>query len=408
LDDKYDEYILFCQTNEYDQGEIQYREDQEIPPSIIAFVVPKERLEIETFIEGGITYQTVTFPELLLTEDEHLLIPASEKNNVVVHNKRALAQLMVSALMLGKMKSYFDNCVSSLHKSRQEVKDNAISQFFLMEFTKKIFGLESTLYLVSSMFDSYDGRDMKLEGIASKIIAEKHAEQVTKIIPNIVGHVNVNMGALDDYFGFWNGFLEGSHYNQLIVGLSGLRLIGPYANDDVHKVNLKPFFPRYVFREFYRSWMASTGKNELKKLNLSRYVNGNFIREADDLESSVINLKWATETLLKTGGRNCVTHQMDIMRLGMMPVSLLEVTSCISRASRSNSNILEGFDADFILSKTRCREVLDDVKYNFSILQSRIDPMFSSPEDKYRIAINRRNFKYGGYFAFSPLDKVHY
>lgn len=402
LDDKYDEYIIFCKTTDYEQ-EMKYPEGYDIPPCIVAFVVPKERLEIESFSSGGITYQTLTFPDLLLTEEEHLLIRASEDNNVLIHSKRGLAQLAVSALMLGKMKSYYYNCVRILQDARQEVQNDKISQYFLMEFARKVFSLESTVYLISSMFDSFSGRDMKLEGMASKIIASKYAEQITQILPSIIGHSNVNMGSLDDYFAFWDGFLEGKLFNQLIIGLSGLRLIGPYVDENVHKGNLKAFFPKHIITEAIRGWKRKRGSNEAEKLDLATYVGADFEQEASELESLITKLKWSSEFVLHKYGRHCVSQQMEVMRLGMIPVSLLEVVAGISRSTRSSSNTLEGFDADLLLTKLNYLEKTTEVKNSFKILSE-----MSNVDDKYRVAINRRNMKYGGYFAFSPLDKVHY
>jgi len=405
LDDKYDDYMIFCRTTDYVQEGIKYPSGYEIPPCIIAFVVPKERLEIETFEEGGVVFQSIKFPDLLLTEEEHLLIPPTEDNNSVIHSKRALGQVAVSALLLGRMKTYFDTCSRILKQSRKEVQDDTIIQNFLFQFTRKVFSLESMVYLVAAMFDSFSERDMKLEGMATKIISNMYGKDMVRYLPEIAGNSNINVGAIDDYFGFWDGFLDGALYNHLIISLSGMRLVGPYLDEHVHKSNLMPFFTTYIFTDMKRRFFSQ--KNWRSKsdgqLNIDKFLDVDFHRLGMKLEDAITRLKWCSETNLKRSGADTPTKQFDLLRIGWMPIRLLEATANLSRGSRSTVGLLEGFDADTSFAQVNAGEIFKECEELYKDFYPDINVF-----DSARKTISRRNTKYGGYFAFSPLDKVHY
>ena len=159
-----------------------------------------------------------------------------------------------------------------------------------------------------------------------------------------------------------------------------------------------------VWTESWRRFLFRRGKGpDDTKLNLSTYVNGDFTKEADSLEFYIQRLRWTVESVLGFYGRDSVSHQMHILRLGEIPVHLLAMTACMSRANRATNRMLEGLDADFLLSKLILQDSIETVQ---EIVSDALEKNLA--QDQYRIDINRRNLKYGGYFAFSPLDKIHY
>jgi len=98
-------------------------------------------------------------------------------------------------------------------------------------------------------------------------------------------------------------------------------------------------------------------------------------------------------------------HQLDVLRLGNMASEIYKQISVISRASQKFQDKLEHCDVDINIA----RGVIHESSQLIKLLQYQLH--YSEMEnhiDRNNELIHGRNKKYGGYFAFSPLDRVLY
>lgn len=91
-------------------------------------------------------------------------------------------------------------------------------------------------------------------------------------------------------------------------------------------------------------------------------------------------------------------------RTGQIAIEVFKMTSVMSRTSRSCSDKLAGCDVEFLVAKNIMFDSWMNVKK--LVWETEFSPYVTN--DMRNQKIHSRNLKYGGYFAFSPLDRVHY
>lgn len=91
-------------------------------------------------------------------------------------------------------------------------------------------------------------------------------------------------------------------------------------------------------------------------------------------------------------------------RIGQVAIEIYMMGSVLSRASRAVTEDLYDCEAEHHAVKTIVEESLQRVKD--LVYEIERSPYYTN--DIYSERIHDKNMKYGGYFAFSPLDKLHY
>jgi hypothetical protein len=112
----------------------------------------------------------------------------------------------------------------------------------------------------------------------------------------------------------YDGFLEGTLHNRILVGLSGLAHYGAYKNDDIHKTVLMPFYPKHWFTVWKESRHHLKDKPKLD-LDLQKYVIHNLSQQSEMLEYCVKRNEWASKKLFIRWQR--VSNYCNINASGM-------------------------------------------------------------------------------------------
>jgi hypothetical protein len=97
-------------------------------------------------------------------------------------------------------------------------------------------------------------------------------------------------------------------------------------------------------------------------------------------------------------------HQVDVARAGDIAIEIFKMTSVIARTSRNCDERLDKCEIEFQATKNLVYDSWMNVKKLVWEIEN--SPYFTN--ESRNEAIHSRNLKYGGYFAYSPLDRVHY
>ena len=425
LADDYQHYLLFCKTMNYETN-VKYPEGYKRPPGLVAFLVPKEMLpSIEEYTENGVKYQRIKFNNLALDLYSHELL-TPDKNGQKALNCKSLGQLAVAAFMLGRIKDLWKTtCDNVFFLERSRYNDVHQVRRAIYDSLVKINALESLIYFNAGLFDAFDDlSEIHVESMITKSAATDMAHAVLDHLQTLYGPSKPLTTVYKDNINLWDGFLEGTIHNKILAGLHGLQLHGGHQNDYIHKINLTPFYPGIQFVDWWRSRNVKADRPSLK-LDLKKYLQLTFQFNAEDLELGLEKLRYCTENTLakfkkvsqdhekSSDGKQLIlsdmiqdspSAQLDIIRSSEIATQLMLQIAILARGNRVQDLKLEGVLNQSIISRKFCLDSIEVVK---QISRQIIDSPYANHDQK-RNKIHKRNLKYGGYFAFSPLDKVLY
>jgi hypothetical protein len=376
------------------------------PFGLVGFLLPKSCIErIETKEENGFMYQTISFPELTFPREEVELF-RPEKLGTKALNIKGMGQIAGSAFICGQMRQSLKTAYSWLQTQKPASLESPLVQSILADVTTKMYTVESALYLTSAMFDAFSderGYLKHVEATVTKTITTESALDVYHSLQSIFGMKPMVSPSLMDNVRVMDSFMEGSVHGRIHVGLNGARIVGAYKNDHVHKVRLMPFFPSYYFIDYIKSRLNRKDKPRLD-LDLKTYLPTSFMNDANLLEYTVKRMEWGAEMALSRWGKQIPEKQIDINRLSQLALEAYKMTAVLSRASKAISSQ----SPDMISDQHVARNVVHNSWRVSRDIVFDLENAPYYPNDERSRKIDERNTLYGGYFAYSPLDKVHY
>ncbi|XP_015782012.1 uncharacterized protein LOC107359929 [Tetranychus urticae] len=411
LKDNYDYYLIFAKTQDYTEEEKpqwMLAGHSVAPPGIVGFLVPAKmigRIEDEELI-NGLVYQKITFDNLVLQTQHHLLVEPSPLG-IRSLNIRGLGLLGTSATILGLMKSLLNDCYRYLLKQRTPLLDCQTVERLLCNITNKIYSLESCLYMTSQAYDAFDNinadPEQNLEASVCKILAIEMAHEIIESIQSIYGSQMLITSPLHDFINLLDSYLDNSVAHRVNVGMSGMWFAGYYKNDRIRKRRLAPFFPMYRVYELMNEYKL--GKEKPKLIyDLRGHVHPSLGEEADKLETLSLKFGLGVEWVLKRWAKETVRRQNDLERIAEMVVDIYTMTGTLSRASKAYCDACKNCDMDRFIAISIINRLYEKGMLCFEELNhSQLDT------DEYRNHhIHRKNIEYGGYFAQSSLHRIHY
>ncbi|KAI1303205.1 Complex I assembly factor ACAD9, mitochondrial [Halotydeus destructor] len=404
LDAEYDYYAVFCKTLDY-ETDIEFPADYERPFGMVGFLLPKEVIEkIETTEEHGIKYQTITFPDLTLSAEEAELLKPDLKATKAL-NCKGVGQLAVAAMICGQIKSSAQTYFDFLATDSRDLLNQQILESHFADITGKIYALESISYMTAAMHDSYveGSSDLHLESAIAKTVATESAYDIYNRLQALYGSKYLVTSPMADIVKLYDGFLEGSIFNRMLVGLHGAQFYGAYRNDDIHKRSLLPFFPSYFFTDWFK-WRKQEKDEPKLDMGLKKYFRSDFGQHAEMLEYCIKRMEFAADKVVFRWAKDSPNHQIDMWRLGLIAEEVFKLTCMLSRASRTVSESHMDCDAEMYVAKNAVRQSW--VKVKDLVWECEYSPYLTG--DKRNETIHSKNSKYGGYFAYSPLDRVVY
>ena len=304
LKDNYDYYLLFCRSEDFpEEAHKEFRRKDQY--GIVTLLLPKDMLSIED--DGtdsyGIEYQKITIKNLLLLREKYEVIKSEAKATQAL-NVKACGQLATSAVVLGLLKQLLKNTYNFIVNERVGLSECEIIQKILSESTRKIYTIESMLYLTAAAFDSFEtGSDISLESIAVKTMATENAFDVIKNLRSIYGSRYPVSSTAHDLINIFDSFLDCSVNNRMYLALRGLRTQGQWRHDHIRRMRLSPMYPVYVIKHFLGAIKKRRSDTLDFDLDLCGYLHPNLKWGADWLEFCVKKLDLSGEQLLKYHGK---------------------------------------------------------------------------------------------------------
>ncbi|RWS02435.1 Acyl-CoA dehydrogenase-like protein [Dinothrombium tinctorium] len=412
LNQDYDYYIVFCRTTDYPDLErpVYMIDNRDEPnPGVVAVLLRRDQIAKVTDegVENSVGYKTITFEGVSLPREHYEIFPA-EEFGVKAQNAKGFGHVATASFILGQMKSLLNFTYNYLINERKPLLDCEIVQTLLCDMTRKIYALESVVYMVAAMYDCFDrdyGAHLYLEAATCKILAVEYGRDIYQKAQTVFGSKFLTASPFIDFINILDSFLDGSLHNRILVGLQGMKLLGTYTNDHVHKLNLGPFYPMYMIKHaFKKSYYQKRSKLPFSEWDIKGYLHPSLQHEADQLELCLQVLKHSAEFSLLRYTKNISRHQCDINRLTQMAIDIFTLTCVLSRASRAYCDGIRNGDIDVFTAKYISEETtLRNQALLLDLERSEIDKLEKMDEH-----IHHRNIKFNGYYAFPPLDKTFY
>lgn len=411
--DNYDYYLLFCRTKHYpeDDRPLHSLKPEDTNPGIVTFLVPRNLVQVidEEPAENGaqalFQYQRIRFDQLVLPREAHELFEAEEYGALAL-SARAIGHLNSAALLLGMMKGLLKELYEHLRTNRLPVLDCELVEARLCDLTNHVYTVESMLYLSSAMYDCFkldSWPDMSLEANATKILAVEYARDFVNSVQSLFGAHMLQTAQFHDLINLLDSFLDTATHHRLMMALIGQHMVGQYKHENVQKLNLSPFYVSNLWK-----WMSKNRKQRQDipelELHLRGHVHPSLQDQADQLEYCAKRLEYAAELTLIRHTKRTASKQMDLYRLSRLACDLYAMTAVVSRASRAYTETLQNAETEVHTATVITQKLWLNVREVVYELERSGD---RTPE-VYHKEIHDKNLKFGGYFAYSPLDKVHY
>ncbi len=305
--DNYDYYLIFCRTSDFpeEMDEKNYKFEERKPEDgIVTLLVPKELLTIED--DGtdsyGLEYQKIKFNHLVLSREKHELLK-SEQSATLALNVKGCGQIASSAIVLGIVKQLLRNTYDLLINERIGLTECEIVQNILTDATRKVYAIESMLYLTAAMFDAFEpGADCGLEALTVKTLATDYAYDIIKDLRSIHGSRYLVSSTAHDLINVFDAFLDCSINNRMYLGLRGMKKQGSWRHDHIRKMRLGPLYPVYALKH-YIGFAKNRRDNPRLDLDLCGYIHPNLKPAADWVEYCLKRLDYGSELLLMRFGK---------------------------------------------------------------------------------------------------------
>lgn len=384
LDEEYEKYIVFCKNEQVTVD--GWPADRPPPTAYAAFLLDKSNVHVSRFTLGNISFQKITF-DTTVGEDCVLFHPSIERGELF--KSKALGHLAVASWTLGRLKEY--------HRYMKERKDlNWVFSFHL-------FAFDSLVYYVAGLMDSFAETDFELEGLSLKVNAMEMAERCTNFLSMCHSDCRQSnfglIGPLNDSFALADLFYESSDRAKILIGLEALSYVASYESDYIHKRLLAPIYPEVAIPRIRKWWNRKLRRNATR---LAGYFDISNSHTCNIIESAIEHLAYLTEGQLLLYSKDVLLEQMNITRLGHAGALTLKMLASHTRSDHANTQKLSGFD-HMIVANHYC------VRYDGKVMEGLLDKANDKRMNSGDAAIDKvfsRSLKYGGYWAYSPLDKV--
>ena len=435
-DDHEHGYVIFCKTADFEPeygAEFKRVSGDRHEFAVMAFHVDARRLaSVQESSEAGIPFCNISFPDLMLTSDDHLLLSPSQFGGKI-GNIMSSARLPVSAFLLGRLKACLRDCLLiSMSKSCKQQRPLSIpfTQHYLVQLVHAIYRLESLIYFVAGLHDSFDTRDLQSEDMLVKALACQLAHQSVDVVQRIVSAAATGnpaddcnrqasgsvSGTMHDGLSPWDSFLACPLHDRLVPALHSVRTYGSYENDHVHKSKLALFFVRHNVASRWSKRLLNAGGAHME-LRLSKFMHPSLKEQSVMLERLIQRLSFLTEQLVIRHTSAAGRAQNDLIHLSNLQSTVLQLLALLTRASHAAAHADTGSEAaasateHLNIVKLIAQPILQEAR------QSEADLLFNptqiirpqvGPGDRGRVRMHQRSLRYNGYFPFSPLDKLHY
>lgn len=384
LDEPYEKYIIFCKNHQIIvEG---WPADRPPPTAYAAFLLDKSHVNVSHFRLGEISFQKIDF-DVSVPEDCILFHPAIERGDLL--RSKAVGHLALSSWILGRLKEYYQ-----FTKPRP---DGA------WVYSIHLTALDALVYYVAGLMDSFEGADFELEGLSLKVNAMEMAEKCTQYLqlcnPDCRSSNYGLIGTLNDSFNLADLFYESNDRAKLLLGLEGISYLASYEHDYLHKLILHPLYPELIFTRM-RKWFDKKFKRNAPFIaGYFLDINSNTTRI---IEKQISYLSELTRDCLIRHSKEVLLQQLDVKRLGHCSALILKMLASHARADYTNMHNIYCVDHIIVSNhhvirddENLCREMLWKIA---------LDHMQSG--DAAVDKVHHRAMKYGGYWAYSPLDKA--
>lgn len=218
-----------------------------------------------------------------------------------------------------------------------------------------LYGLESMIYLTTGIIDQYDNPKVDLECVVTKAYSQDILRNIADFALNLMkspatvaGHeVGVDVrDAMQLQCDETNGALK-NHAGRIGLQHAMVRVLNILISDDLFYTRF--FFCVVVFQEHFGHyardykdsvWLQFGLANPTiefiePKLDLWYHLHPTFKELAEDLEFSILRLRYASEMLLTRYDSSVGERQNDIKHLGEAAMWNYAMFASIGRASRA-------------------------------------------------------------------------
>lgn len=384
-DQPYDKYLVFCKNYQIDiEG---WPDDRPKLPGYGAFLLDKKDVTTSSVKLGEFNFQQIGF-DVSLPEDCVIFLPSIERNEIF--KSKALGHLAVSAWMVGVLKQFY--------KYTSERKELQYS------YAINLYALESLVYWAAGLMDSYESTDFELEGLALKSNCIDLAQECFWLLQQCNTSRRKDfgpIGPLNDSIALADLFFESTDRAKMLLGLEGLAYYGSIEHDYVHKLSLAPLYPMVAMKHLHRFILRKFKRNTAR---VRIYFDEANFKHGELIEELINRNSQATEHLMMVFAKEVSYNQLHVMRLGHVAALIVKMLANYCRGDMAIRNELEGWDHEIIISNAVIRTTHEKAT-------PLINKMASSRMDSGDAAVDKvhsRSVRYGGYWAYSPLDKVHY
>ena len=410
--DNYDYYLLFCRITHYPEDErpLQMLKPEDSNPGIVTFLVPRSLVQVihedNSESDGRLfEFQRIKFDQLTLPRDKYELFEAEEFGSLAL-SLRGVGHLNSSAVLLGMLKGLQKEVYEHLRSNRLPLLNCQLVEQKLCEMTNQIYTIESMLYLCSAMYDCFKMEswpDMSLEANATKVISIEYAREFLNTAQSLMGSKMLEVSRFHDLVNLLDTFLDNTIHHRLSLSLVGQHFIGQYKHEAVQKHNLAPFFPAFMLKYFISS-RRQRKDDPIMNLDLKGHLHPSLRDQAIQLEYCVKRMEYAAEFALIHHHKRTASHQVDLWRLSKIATNLFAMTCVLSRANRAYTETLQNAETEVFIATVIIQKLWMDIREYVDEIERSGN---RTPEVYYR-DIHHKNLNFGGYFAYSPLEKFFY
>ncbi|XP_028178890.1 acyl-CoA dehydrogenase family member 9, mitochondrial [Ostrinia furnacalis] len=197
-----------------------------------------------------------------------------------------------------------------------------------------LYASESSEYFTAGLMDGYEDPDAELEMAMCRIFMTNHGlssmmrllaiptlekEEECKQILNDMRHLVARGDSLDGV--------------SMYVALNGIHHAGKMMSEEIRQVRNPLFHPAFIFKKVIANRKQEKDDPKLT-LYLIEHLHPTLKQPAEDLEYSVLRMRYACETMMSRHGVEVGKAFTELNRLAEAATEILAMTSVLARASR--------------------------------------------------------------------------
>ncbi|XP_073989934.1 acyl-CoA dehydrogenase family member enigma [Rhodnius prolixus] len=281
------------------------------------------------------------------------------------------------------------------------LKDFEFVQCRISKIIMTLYALESSMYLLAGMKDSYE-MDTALESVIFQNLIYSYGFNAINECINLFDNraLDISFKSDIDYLFLLSRSFVSPEMLKFYITLKGLQHAGSYYANIVKKSRNPLNFPGFVLR---RMWELRGQTVDSPKLDKKLYMelHPSLKMNADQLEYCVYRLQYGIDNLLTVHGAEVVQRQLDLVRLTEVASDIFTMFAVLSRASRSYCTGIRFYDQEVIVANAWCQAAMKRVKKNISeVVGSK-----NNINDLTVIKLAPDIFEQKGYFFACPTEK---